>query len=108
MRAGKLRHSIIVEQRATTKDSVGQQTLTWSTFATVYAAVEPLSGRELIAAQAIQNETTHRVTLRYLAALVSGMRINFGGRYLNILSVRNIEERDREMICECSEGLNNG
>lgn len=109
MRAGKLRKYITIEQRGTGQDAAGSQVSTWTTVLSAYASIEPLSGRELIAAQAIHNETTHRVTMRYRSEVLAKMRVNLGGRYFNILTPpRNTEERGREMVFEASEGLTNG
>jgi len=51
--AGTLRHLVLIEQKtAGTPDPVtGEAPVTWTTFATTYAAIEPLSGREFLAAQ---------------------------------------------------------
>ena len=97
MRAGALRHKIVIQEPTETQDSVGGPDATWSTFATVWASIEPLNGRELFAAQQINAEITARIRIRYLSGVIPKMRVSFGERIFEILSVINLEERNREM-----------
>ena len=115
MRISNLRRRIAIQQRGGTVDSWGQQSTTWSdVLASVPAELEPLSGRELVTAQAVNAEVTSRITVRYHASLanstaVAGMRAVYvnGGvtRYYNILAARNIDERNRWIELLASEGL---
>lgn len=50
----------------------------------VPAAVEPLSARDLIAAQAGQSEASGRMVIRYRAGVLSTMRILHRGDVYNI------------------------
>ena len=52
--------------------------------ATVWAAVDPVSGREYYAAEQAQSEVTHKVRLRYRAGVTPGMRVLLGQRRLHI------------------------
>lgn len=109
----RLNKSVVFETQSTTRDSFGQPAATWSTAVTAFAEITPLTGRELIAAQAAQSEVTHRVTVRYVAALanpkmVAAMRIKYGTRYFNIKSVTNMNEANRVIVLMCTEGPNNG
>lgn len=112
MRAGRLNKVVSFEQRPATQvpGGSGDQSGAWTPFATnVWAEVLPLSGRELVAAAAVQNMATHRVRIRHLPGLTAQMRMVMEGRYMNITSPpRNTEERGREMIFEVEEGLVNG
>jgi len=103
MKAGSLRHRVIIQQLATGQDSAGAITETWSDFATVFAAVEPLSGREYWQAQQVAAETSIRVRVRYLAGIVPTMRVLYGSRILQILSIVDPEERHREIQFMCRE-----
>lgn len=107
--AGDMRHVVTVQQRAVTVDSYGEQSTTWSDLhEPVFAAIEPLSGRELIAALSEQSEITHKVRIRYLAGVAPKHRLVFGARYFDILAVRDVDERNREMELLCSEGMATG
>jgi SPP1 family predicted phage head-tail adaptor len=65
----------------------GETSKEWSTFDRVAAAVEPLSGKEFIAAQANQSKVSTRITIRYLAGVNAGMRIVEDGKIYNIEAV---------------------
>jgi SPP1 family predicted phage head-tail adaptor len=76
MHAGKLRHRVLIEElvaQTDTADDVIQDEATgvvdreWTAVAEVWAAIEPLSAREFIAAQSVQSKVTTRITIRYRA-----------------------------------------
>jgi SPP1 family predicted phage head-tail adaptor len=76
MHAGKLRHRVLIEElvaQTDTADDVIQNEATgevdrvWTPIAEVWAAIEPLSAREFLAAQAVQSKVTTRITIRYRA-----------------------------------------
>ena len=109
MRAGQLRHLVTIESRSATPDTYGEPAQTWSTLhANQPASIEPLSGRELIAAQAVQSDVTHRVRMRYVAGVETKHRIAFGSRVFDIRAIRNIDERGIEWEMLCTEGTSNG
>ena len=102
MRAGELRHRVQL-QVSSEQNSRGNTTKVWGTEDAIWAAVEPLSGRELIEAQEVVADATHRVTIRYLADVTPRKRFLFGTRELYIESVQNIDERNRELVLTCVE-----
>ena len=96
MRAGSLRHRVTIEQPVV--DTAWGGATTWEEFATVWAAVEPLRGRELFAAQQVQSETTAKVTIRYVAGVTAKMRILHGSRIFELTAPPiDPEERHREL-----------
>ena len=107
MKAGKLDHLIIVEQNTPTRDAFGGLVDSWDTYATVWASVTPMIGVETYKSDQLNASITHKIVIRYLASLTTQMRINFGGRYLNIKSVQHIHERGDMMVLMCEE-LPNG
>jgi SPP1 family predicted phage head-tail adaptor len=113
MRSGDLRKRVTLQRRDTTKDSYGQQVNTWADVATVWASIEGLSARELLAAQSVQSEVSHRITVRYRSELsdpkaVAAMRAVYNGRLFDISGAMNLDERNRTVELLCAEGLNNG
>lgn len=113
MRAGELRHRIIVQKRATTQDSFGGQSTDWAEILKAWAHIAPLTGRELMAAQAVQSETTHAITLRFNAlfarpADVTKYRILWNGRNFDISGSINEDERNRQVVLAAKEGLSDG
>lgn len=108
MNAGKLRHRITLQSPTGSRDAVGERTTTWTSVATVFASVNPLSVRDLLAASQLQSEVSHRVRIRYssaVAAIDASWRVLFGSRVLVVQGVRNIDETRSELELMCSEGL---
>lgn len=113
MGAGVFRRSVKFQTRSASVDSFGQQVTTWTDAFTARACIEPLSARELFAAQAVQSEVSHLITVRYRAELanpiaVAAIRVLFGARVFNIQGALNIDERKGIVEISTSEGLNDG
>lgn len=111
MRAGDLRHQISLQALTDGLEAPlpsGAPDQYWDDIATltnIRASIEPLSGRELYAAQQFNSEVTHSVHIRYRAGITDAMRVRFGTRLFTIHNVLNIEERNRDIQLLCSEGL---
>jgi len=78
-------------------DSYGGRTISWSTLATVWAALKPVSGREVFAQQAQQKRITHVATIRYLSSLanianIRSYRVSYGTRLFDMNYVTNLDE----------------
>lgn len=108
MRAGSLRRQVMLQTRSPSEDTFGQQTQTWGGDTPVYADIEPLSGRELMAAQAVNTEITHQVVIRYRIGVTPAMRALYQGRVFNILSVIDDQMAHITLTLLCSEGLTTG
>jgi SPP1 family predicted phage head-tail adaptor len=103
MNIGRLRKRVQLQQLVRNQDDFGEAVPSYSTYATVWASVEPLQGRELEFAQQISAEITHKVTIRYNAAVTSEHRVVYGERILEIEAVINPEERNEMLILMCKE-----
>lgn len=103
MRAGRLRHRVVIQERAGTQDAYGQEEDSWTTVDTVWAAVEPLRGREFLEAQREGAEVTTRIVMRHQDGVVPAMRISWGSRMFDVLSIISVEERGRELQLMCRE-----
>lgn len=102
MRAGRLRHEVLIERVTITQDpDYGGVIESWSTVGLFPASVEPLQGREFIAAQAALSEVTTKIRMRYLAGMTTADRITHGGKTYNVLSVINPEMRNVELELMC-------
>ena len=86
MRAGTLRHRITFQALGREQDpETGEEMEGWTTvWEKVPASVEPLSARDLIAAQAGQSEATGRMVIRYRPGVLPTMRILYRGDIYNI------------------------
>lgn len=86
MQAGKLRHPIQLQHKITPRDPVTGDFLApaWVEFAKVWAAVEDLSARDMIAAKAGQSQVTARMVIRYRAGVLPTMRVVHRGEIYSI------------------------
>jgi SPP1 family predicted phage head-tail adaptor len=105
MRAGQLRHRITIEQPTQAKNSIGEVVLTWSTFSTVWAAIEPAAGSTYYAANQLDARVDGRVRIRYRSDLLPTMRIKFGDRIFIIVSIIQPQENHRELHLMYTEAL---
>ena len=103
--AGKYKHRVTFERDVGVADASGQQVEQWQPVAELWSEVKPLSGRQLIAAQQLVSEVTHRITTRFTPnfSLSPRLRATLGTRHLHIHHVINIDENDREMEMLCTE-----
>ena len=99
--AGNLTDRIVIEQASETRNAVGEVTLSWSTFATVWADVQALSGREAERYGQMVGFTGHKVTIRQLAGVKPAMRVMYNSS--RTLEIGAINEYERgwymELIC---------
>lgn len=103
MEAGKLRNRVRIESPGTpTRGAMGSIVPAWEEYATVYANVEPLRMREFVAARAAQVEVDLRVTVRFKAGILPSWRVVWNGANYPIVSVVNVEGRNKslELLCQ--------
>lgn len=109
MNAGRLRHRVTIQQPVLSPDGLGGGSKTWSNVATVWADVTTSEGNVGINLETVVSDQTrslnmYRVKMRYRAGVGTNMRLLHRGRVLEILSVANIDERNKEMTLLCREG----
>lgn len=110
MKAGKLRHRVIIERPVQIQDPVtGAVRIEWEHFRTVWASIEPLSVREFLAAQQTQSVVTARITLRYSSGFQPEMRIVHRGEYYNPAGFLPDPKSGLDYVTvPCSKGVGNG
>lgn len=101
--AGWFNATITIQVLTDSADAEGTISRTPTTFATVQAAITPLSGRELAMAQREQAEVNHRITMPFLSGVKTQMRVLFGTRIFEILVVHNSSERNILTVLDCVE-----
>jgi SPP1 family predicted phage head-tail adaptor len=97
MNAGDLNKRVELQIPTTSTNSMGETILTYTTRATVWAAVEPMSGRLLFEAQQANSQVQGRVRIRYRTDIKPTWRIKYGTRYLEILSIVNYKEANDDL-----------
>lgn len=94
MQTGRLDRRIVIQSVTTAADSYGEPIETWADLDTVWAAYEPLRGREYFEAQQIDAQLEAKFTIRYRDDITVQMRIVHDGDTYGIASVREIGRRD--------------
>lgn len=105
MRAGLLRERVTLKNKTVTQNTYGEEVITWVTLATVWGAVEPLSGREYLEGQSLDVEVTTRIRIRYRTGVVPESLVVHDTHNYNVRSVMNSLERKRELVLMCTEVL---
>lgn len=101
---GDMRHRITFQEPVKTPDGYKGHTVNWKDVVTVWASVEPLSGREYFYSHQIKNEISHRVRVRYRTDLRLEMRIKLSeDRALAIESIIDLQERHEMLELLCME-----
>lgn len=104
--AQRLNRRVLIQSQVPGQDEYGQPLLTWQDVATVWAAVEDLTGREFVNAGGTQNAVTTKITIRYRAGVVAQMRAVYNDEPYNIEAV--LGQDGRTLLLMCSRGANNG
>lgn len=84
-------------------DKYGQPLDDWIPVATLWAAIEPLRGREFFAAQAEHAEVTTRIRIRYREGIDRTMIVSYGGTEFEVLYIIHPEFSKRELQLMCKE-----
>lgn len=107
MRAGRLRHLVDIERetRPTDTDDSGGYRPGWETVVQTWASIEPLRGTESVLAQQLEEQRSHKITIRYYPGIDASMRIKWQGRIFNIRSVLAIREIQNVIELAADEGV---
>ncbi len=104
--AGRRRKLVTIQEPVEgIQDAFGQPAVTWRTVCQPWAAIEPFSGAERFTAGQVRAEVTHRLTILYRTGITPRCRITFDGRMLQIATIINPEERDKELELLCVEAV---
>ena len=101
MKAGVLNQQVRLEVQTTVQDDYGQPLNEWLPVATLWAAVEPLQGREYIAASMLTSAVEARIRLRYRPGVTAAMRVIHGQDTYGIQAVIHIKSARQELQLMC-------
>lgn len=105
MRAGELRHRIVIQHPVETQDATtGEVVITWPIWDTVWADVRPLRGTEEYVAQQLKAGLDTRFKLRYRTDITPMMRISYGGRAYDLQPPTEIGHREGLQILATTRG----
>ncbi|NOX15964.1 MAG: phage head closure protein [Epsilonproteobacteria bacterium] len=104
MRAGSLKHKIIIQTYTETQNGFGEVIKGWVNFKTAYASITPISAKEFYKS-GTKAEATHKIGIRYVVGVKSKMRILYGIRVFDIQSALNPREANKSLVLICTEVL---
>lgn len=101
--SGKLRESITVQSKKKTKNSYGEEDITWIDDFECFAEIKGLRGKEYFNSMQIGSVITYKIIIRYMT-LSDGTRIKpnnariiYDNDIYNILSIININKKNKEL-----------
>ena len=103
-RIGDLRERVVIQSRSTAAGAV-----TWSTLATVWAAVRAGSAGESEQAEAVHSSVGYEVEVHYRADVLPTMRLQWtpfshgSAKTLQINGVRIAPGRPERLLLDCAE-----
>lgn len=102
MRAGALRHRVLIETPTEAQGTIGGPDITWSTFDTIWASVEPLRGQEYLTGQQLSNKIKAKIVTRYRADITTKMRATWSGHVYDIVDIINVKGQNKttELMCQ--------
>jgi len=105
--AGKLDQRVTLQAKSASRAANGEEVVTWTDVATVWASVQQLRGKEFFAGAQMQDEIDVRVRLRYRTGVTRDQRLMWNGAPLDIVSVIALG-RNEALELMCVSGVRNG
>lgn len=105
MRAGELHERVTIQRQSAGQDTYGADVTIWTDVATVWAAVEPLLGREFVEGRRLEAEVTTKIRMRRRDWVTPSMRVVHGTSTYNVVSVQHVRSERRELVLMCREVL---
>ncbi len=104
---GKIRHRVALHAPQFIEDGAGGQVKSWQQVATLWAFLQPKSGREnfreTIRSEQLQSSVVYEIIIRYRDDVNAEMRFTFGNRKFNILSAFDKQGHKQWLTCICEE-----
>lgn len=102
MKLGKMRYRVQLQEYSSGKDKDGFVNKEWQTVATVWADMVPISGQEYFTMNTEVSSVTWKVYIRYREGITPDMRIAYGERVLELVSVLG-DKRGGMLTLMCRE-----
>lgn len=102
----QLNKRITLQAPAAGQDAWGEPLTGWTDVAKVWASIIDISGREYIAAAAVQHTVQTKITIRYRAGMLASMRAVHGA---DVYTIEAVLGQDRKsLLLMCSRGVSDG
>lgn len=105
VKIAELNQRITIQTQTRTSDGQGGWTVTWATFATVWAKVKPVRAKERFFAEQVQEVVTHEICIRRLTGLTTEMRVIHGASTLQLKGKIRYDARQFFMYIDAEEGV---
>ena len=100
---GQLRERVTLQGYAVSVDATGDAAYSWSDIASLWARVRPAGGGVEMLADRRTAVNGYEVTVRWRDGLSPAQRIVWRGRFLEIVSIGNLDERHRRVTLGCRD-----
>ncbi len=98
---------VTIQTRLETDDDGGGQTIAYTDWLTVWAAIAPGAGREFVSAQQLTPELSHVIKVRYRPGITPKHRLKYAAagvtRFFPIYVIADPDERHEQLLLYCSE-----
>lgn len=101
--ASNAKHKVTFQVATEVDDGEGGFTKSWTSGATVWAEVNPISAVQQLEYRSVGVDATHEIVVRNKLSITEDYRIMFGTREFEILTIENIQERGIVTIITCKE-----
>ncbi len=98
IRAGQLDRQITIQSPTFQKNETGEEETVWNDFATVWAQVKPVTGKEPFMAGQVNTQITTSFVIRRLDGLNEEMEIQYNGQHYNIEHLAEINRNEGQRI----------
>ena len=107
MPAGQYDKRVVIQANTGTADATGEVSPVWTTIASAWASIKPVSGKEFLYAGGAVATGQVKIAMRYnpTLALTPRHRILYGTRIFEINHVADIDEAHIEWQLICTELL---
>jgi SPP1 family predicted phage head-tail adaptor len=107
---GKLRKRLTLQRRSWVQDPTGEPIEIWQDIGDRWGAIRGMDARERVTSQAVHNEDTHEITMRYRPGLLAEDRVRYIDdlavvHLYNITAVQDEDELHKVTTCTAVEGL---
>jgi SPP1 family predicted phage head-tail adaptor len=103
MRNGDRKNYVILKTPTVTIGTDGHRSTTYTQIATLWVNIIPLRGKQYFLASQVNNEVTHEIYGAWRKGMKPKMAFEYQGRTLEILQVRNVEEKNIEFYVLAKE-----
>jgi SPP1 family predicted phage head-tail adaptor len=101
--AGRLNHSVSIQQPIETQNEYGEAVVMWGDLSTgIWASIEPIRGTEYWRAQQVQAEVDTRIVIRYSSGITHKMRVLNNSDEYYIRNIIDTDERHTELHLMCA------